>query len=371
MATVTTKGAGQALLVIDAGTKKPIDIPLKNQEAILAPIVNLRTWINKYVRTGGMGAMVPGGKIKYFAFPKQTTGRDISLSYDDTTGKLNNANGVFSLNTTLNTVGITESTYGTTLVSDEITLQSAQFLKHRFSLQDIKEEGLSNLVSLKFQDFTNEIAENALVALKANLVAAIGTMGKWATDAGHTLPTTGTGLRLQAKDYTTSAADGQQAVNDIVAALQYRDKIGLKGGVEVSYPFARGLNSSTSARIMISATVNTAILTAVQASQNGFLAGVGANKELGIITSISYLGKTVQVEVVEDMPQKAAKDFNWLIIEVGKYGALAFPNKWEATSLVRPSYESMQLMFKELEAIGLLAALKFLQPELMFGSFAA
>lgn len=369
MATVTTKGNGKALLVVDAGTKKPIDLPLRAQEAILAPIVNLRTWINSHIRTGGIGEMIPGGKIKYYAFPKQTSARDVALNYDDTTGKL--TGGMFSVNTTQNYVGLTESTYGATLVSDEITLLPAKFLKHRLSNQDIKENGLQNLVALKLQDWTNEIAEDALVALKANLVAAVGTVGKWATDASFTLPTTGDGVRAKAKTYTVDAAGGEAAIKDIVATLQYRDKVGLKDGVETTYPLARGLNSSTSAIIDISANVNTAILLAVEKSTNGFLSGVGINKELGIVNSISYLGKTVKVNVVDDMPQKGGKDFNWLIVEIGKYGALALPNKFIPNSLVRPSYESLELLFKEIEAVGLVAGLKFLQPELMFASFGA
>lgn len=369
MATASTKGQGQALLVIDAGTKKPIDLPLKNQEAILAPIVNLRTWIQKWIRTGGIGEMIPGGKIKYYAFPKQTKGRDIELTYDDTTGKLNG--GMFAVDTANNQVGLTQSTYGATLVSDEITLTPAKFLKHRLSKQDIKENGLANLVALKLNDFTADIAEDALVALKANLVAAVGTTGKWAKDAGFTLPTTGDGVRNKATDYTVDATGGEEALADIVKTLQYRDKIGLKDGVETTYGLARGLNSSTSARIGISSNINYAITKAVEKSTNGFLAGVAINRELGIITSISYEGKTVPVEVIGDMPQKGGKVFNWIIVEIGKYGALALPNKFIPTSQVRDSYESLASLYVELEAIGLIAGLKFLQPELIFASFGA
>lgn len=369
MATIKTNNTGTALLVINQATKAPIELPLHAQEAIMAPIVNLREWINKYVRTGGvkLGEMVPGGKAKYYAYPKQTKAdRDYEITYDDTTGKING--GMFGAEAA-GLVGGVDSTYGSNLLSDEITLQPAKFLKHRFSNADASAQGLETLISMKLGDWTAEIAEDALVALKAGLVAAVGTKGAWAsTDTTwNAVVPAGAGVRNQGKDY----ADGKTAVKDIVDTLVYRDNLGLKGTPEVSYPLARGLNSASSARIIISAAVNALILKDLEASANGFLSGVGTNKDTGIVTSISYLGQTVQVEVVTDMPQKGGKDFNWMVLEVGKYGAMALPNKFTNKSTTRPSYETISTEFQELEAVGLVAGLKFLQPELIFASFKA
>lgn len=368
MATVTTKGAGKALMVIDAATKAPINLPLAAQDKILTPVVNLKDWIKKRMRTGGTGKMLPGGKIKYYAFPKQTSARDIEITFDDSTGAING--GMFGAESGGLLDGI-KSTYGATLVSDEITLKPAKFLKHLMLQYDIEQEGLENLISMKLGDFTSETAEDALVSLKASYVAAMGTTGKWATDKGFIAPTTGIGKRVKNTTYAATAQGGINAKTDIIAQLQYRDKIGLKDGVEPTYPFARGLNSSQSCLIEISSEINTAMLKALEDSNNGFLTGIGVNREKGLITSISYDGKTVPVEVISDMPQKNGKNFNWNIIEVGKFGAMAMPNKWNPASTVRPHYEGLSIMGKVLEAIGLLAGLKFLQPELMFSSFSA
>lgn len=369
MATKSTKGKGKALLVINAATKAPIEVPLKAQEAIMQPVINLKKWIRRRMRTGGKGQMLPGGDITYYAYPKQTAGREMEITFDDTTGQING--GMFGAADASNLIGGIKSTYGTTLVKDKITLQSAKFLKHVFSKQDAKQEGLGVLVAAKLQDFTAEIEEQALVDLKAALVAAYGTTGQWATDAGYTAPTTGTGKRVQAKDYTASAADGLIAMADIVAVLKYRDRIGLKDGVETSYPFARGLNSAKSTIITISDVVNEGLLAAIQASTNGFVAGLGADTKNGLITSISYNGKRVAVEVIDDMPQKGGKDFNWSVEEVGTHGALALPNMWSAGATVRPHYEGLATQYDVLEATGLVAGLKFLQPELNFASFGA
>lgn len=366
MATVTTKGAGKALMIIDAGTKAPINLPLAAQEKIMTPIVNLKEWIRARMRTGGIGKMLPGGKIKYYAFPKQTTARDIEITYDDSTGNING--GMFGAESGGLIDGI-KSTYGINLVYDEVTLKAAKFLKHTFMNSDIAEEGLESLTAAKLADFTNETAEDALVALKTSYVAAMGTRGKWAIDKGYTLPTTGTGKRVENVTYTVDAAGGKLVKDKIIDKLIYRDKIGLKDGVEPTYPFARGLDSSKSCLIEISGDINKAILKAVEESQNGFLTGVGVNASTGVVTSISYNGKTVPVEVVDDMPQKNSKDFNWNICEIGKHGAIAMPNKWNAASLIRPDYEGLSLIGKKLEAVGLLAGLKVLQPELMFSSF--
>lgn len=367
MATIKTTNTGTALLVTDLATKAPIELPLHAQEAIMAPIVNLREWINKYVRTGGvkLGEMVPGGKAKYYAYPKQTKAdRDYEITYDDTTGKING--GMFGAEAS-GLVGGIDSTYGSKLVSDEITLQPAKFLKHRFSNADAEAQGLGTLISMKLADWTSEIAEDALVELKGSLVAAVGTKGTWASSDATWVAVVpaGAGVRNKAKDY----ANGKTAVKDIIDTLVYRDNIGLKGTAEESYPLARGLNSASSARIIISAAVNALILKDLEDSANGFLSGVGTNKETGIVTSISYLGQTVQVEVVTDMPQKAGKDFNWMVLEVGKHGAMAMPNKFTNKSTTRPSYETISTEFQELEAVGLVAGLKFLQPELIFASF--
>lgn len=371
MATINTNNTKAAMLVINAETKAPIELPLHIQEQIVEPIVNFQNWVKDLIRTNGDKdldtKMLPGGKIKYYAYPKQTKAdREMNISYDDTTGKING--GMFGAEKAGGLVGGVDSTYGSTLVSDEITLVSAKFLKHRFSNEDAKRKGLGNLTGLKLADWTAELSEEAFNDLKNAIVSAIGEKGKWATDASSTwdaVVPSGEGVRVLSKDYT----DGKVVIDDIVKALIYRDKLGLKGTPEESYPLARGLNSSTSAQILLSADNNSLILKALEDSTNGWLRGVAVNKDTNLISSITYLGNTVKVKVVTDMPQKAAKDFNWLIIEVGKNGAMAMPNKFSNTSTVRPSYESISTEFSELEAVGLVAGLKFLQPELMWGSF--
>lgn len=40
---LTTKGTSNALLVIDAKTKQPIELPLNSAEGIMQPIVALQT----------------------------------------------------------------------------------------------------------------------------------------------------------------------------------------------------------------------------------------------------------------------------------------------------------------------------------------
>lgn len=93
--------------------------------------------------------MLPGGKIKYYAYPKQTTARDLEITYDDATGKING--GMFGAENAGLVDGI-KSTYGSTLVADEITLLPAKFLKHRFANIDAKEEGMGTLVANKLAD---------------------------------------------------------------------------------------------------------------------------------------------------------------------------------------------------------------------------
>lgn len=94
--------------------------------------------------------MVEGGKIKYYAYPKQTKAdRNIEISYDDTTGKING--GMFGAENA-GLVGGVDSTYGSKIVSDEITLAPAKFLKHRFANADAQAQGLENLVGMKLAD---------------------------------------------------------------------------------------------------------------------------------------------------------------------------------------------------------------------------
>lgn len=93
--------------------------------------------------------------------------------------------------------------------------------------------------------------------------------------------------------------------------LDYKQKLGLKDGVEATYPFARGTNIATSNIISISPAVNGLLAGLVEKSENGFIAGLGINKELGVITSIaSTTGQVVPVEIIIDAPQKGGKDFN-------------------------------------------------------------
>lgn len=370
MATVSTKFTGTALMVLDKENNSPIKIPLHAQETIMAPMVELKDWINKRMRTGGMGKMLPGGIITYYAYPKQIKGRDIEITYDDTTGKING--GMFGAAVDENgqsVIGQIKSTYGVSLVKDTLTLKSAKFLKHKLSNDDIQAEGLGTLVQLVLGDFVAETKEEALVDLKTAYVAAFGTTGKWATNAGFTPATTGTGKRVQAKTYTVDAAGGKAAIEDIKAVLKYKRAIGLKDGVEPTYPFARG-TSLNSTLIELSSEVNEAILKAVEESANGFVAGVGINKEGAIITNITYNKMKVNVEIVDDMPQKGGKPFNWSVVEIGRHGAMALPNMFSNKSMVQNDPDS-PLLYREVHAVGLLASLKFLQPELNFASFGA
>ena len=121
--------------------------------------------------------------------------------------------------------------------------------------------------------------------------------------------------------------------------------------------------------IDISPALNDMILKAVEKSSNGFLAGVGIDVEKGLVKYISFLGQSVKVEVISDMPAKAGKAFNFLVEEIGKHGAIAMPNVFNAGSMVREHYEGMAMLGTILEAVGLVAGLKLLQPELNFGSF--
>lgn len=369
MADVNSNGVGKALAVIDVSTKKHIVIPLKQQEEILAPIVNFRTWIKSIMRTKGIAKanILPGDKVKYYAFPKdQAKWRELGIKVDDQTGEI--SGGIFGTPDGDGTFGAIRKTMGNKLVSAEVEMTAAKYINHRLMNKDIEESGLAKLIVMHMTDANEQLEEELLISFKAALVASMGTMGTWATAAGHTLPTTGVGARIQSKDYATTAAGGLEIIADIKACAEYRDTIGLKDGNEKDYPFARGTNTSSSGKLIISGDANDAILLAVSESGNGFLPGVGIDKEAGVVKYITYRGKKIEIaHIVNDMPQKGGKDFNWTIIETGKHGSFAIPSVWRKQAEVAKE----GLVAKTLEMIGLVIGFESLQPELTFASFKA
>lgn len=369
MGTFIADGSVSALQVFDEN-KKPVSIPLFRQKEIMEPIVNLRDWISKFMRTGGQKADSAGNKFTYWAYPKQAETRDLKIEYDDTTGKMTggylgaeDSNGMID--------GVVKGTFGTKIFKAEITPESAKFLKHFFSKQDVATNGLENIVTFKINDWNNKVKERTLIDLKTAFVATAGSLGTWATKAGFVQPTSGIGLRVKNKDYQASAQGGKDAIDDITNALKYRDKIGLEDGVETTYPFARGLDSSKSTIIIVSSEINDYIKIAIQENVNQNLLGVSFENGTAILKGIAYEGKIVNVEVVNDMPNKNGKKFNWAIIEVGQNGAYAIPNTWEPFVGIFPNYGGLISQDFVLEMIGLKMSLFVLQPELNFWSFSS
>ena len=418
-----TDGTSNAFMILDTATNQPIVLPLKLQEQIIEPIIALKTWIQRRTRNGGTPPtnLEEGERIKYALWPKQTDSRDYNLRFD-AQGRL--IGGIFGGTPTnpLDLIGIVKSSYGAYISMDYIELLSGQFLKHTFKMSELRGQ-TARVVAMKLADYWANEAEKALIAMKVAWVSFFGKKGaaldnfkftpRWynniynrtsyfgkdnnpdnlkAGDASQDgslqknwthwdLPAANTpGARVKYKNYGDN--DAEKILEDIQNTLKYRDKIGLKDGVESNYPFARGLNSATSALIELSSLANTKLVKLVEKSQNGFIAGLGVDTDRAIITSISYDGKSVPVEVVTDMPNKLKpngdatksadwKQFNWSVVETGKHGAIGSFCKFPKVAVLRPSYETLTITHKTLEVSSPLFGMNHIQPELNFASFTA
>lgn len=356
------KNITKGITVTDAATKSPISLPRNAQEIITAQ-KQFESFLRDFVRIGGKGKLQRDGKIYYDFYGKAKMNRDIQSTIDGTTGlHKGSMYGTEVANGASGTFGYVAPTT-IKIASDSVEMTGGKFFKELITNRELELENMPTLATNRIEMYRDGLEDEQIGVIKAALVYAVGQTGAAATSFGYTNP----GDRLLAKTYTEDEAGGLDAYSDIDKALKHKEKIGREDGtgVETNYPFARGMNIGKSSTLAISSSINRALTFAFKESPSGTFPGLEVSKT-GQVSNL--FGVKVYVF---DLPQKAGKDFNWMVIEKGLHGAIAMPSVFDWESTIRPHYEGVSVLGKIIEGAGGSFGVKLMQPELIFASFAA
>ncbi len=357
---VKSLGKTRGLTVLN-NTDGGVNLPV-NAEEVIKRQVALEEFIKNFVKLGGKGKLQRDGKVYYSIFGKADLEREITVTSD---GKVVTA-GMYGAEALTSGVPNKGSTFGyvapTTVkvYEDFVELEGGKFMKEIITKREQEQENLPTLVADRISTYQSGNEENIIHSIKLAMVAAIGTTGKAATDAGWTA----TDARQIDKTYTIDEAGGLALYNDIDSSLGSLLNIGRKGSTEEDYPFARGRNAAD-VTLGISRDNNRALTIAFKESPSGAFPGMTVDQTSGQVTSLFG----TKVVILESMPQKAGADFNWILITTGQNGAIAMPSVFDLGFVVRPHYEGVSTLADIVEGQGGSWGIKFFQPELIYGSF--
>lgn len=361
MATLTSKGTELTLSIIKKvnGVASFVNLPQRYQEILNNKVkhdeymLNLtRVWENPYVSDDGT--------VKIILTPKFDDSFDVTTQIDSTTGKV--TGGILGAENS-GRFGYIEPT---TLVIGETSIAQGhkKAIKTIVAKEDIAAKGgIKNVLQWVIKNYFDKFKQNEIALIKNNLVETLGTVGKAASEQQFST----TVARVLSKDYPTTEAGGISAIIDINAALNAKSRIGLEDGtgVEVTYPFARGMEVKENTTLIISEELNVALLLAVRGSYVGYMP---ATKEAnGQISGL--FGVTV---IVRDMPEKAGKKFNWMLVEKGENGAVAVGTRVPLSWRIRDNSSGIEGLHTIIESPDAHNTyISAIQPELNFGSFGA
>lgn len=362
MATLTSKGVTSTALQItsEVAGKKFIALPKRLQH-----IIENRNKHDEFMlsltRRLPVTTLTDNGEVPIYLYPKSDDSFDILTTLDSATGKINGGY-LGAQGTGLFGYVEPEITHLARVTLPQGTEKAVKLIIMNKDVVD--EEGMMKMTEELISNYFNSYKEKEIKIVKAAISASIGEVGIAAKNEGFAAVSV---PRLLSKDYPITEAGGVSAIIDIKAALQAKEKIGSNDGtgIEVNYPFARGVDALNSSTLMISPDLDTAILLAIRGSYVGYFPGVGNKGK----TISEIFGMKV---IIGDLPQKAGKKFNWAIIETGRNGAIAIgtqmPYQWE----MDPNYAGLKQKETILSAANASEpTINYVQPELNFGSFGA
>lgn len=359
MADIIAKNVVKAITVTEAGSKTPISLP-RNAQDIITAQTDFESFLKNLVRTGGTGKLQRSGKIYYDFYAKTKMDRNIQQTVDSATGLHKGQMYGDQTSDQTGTFGYVEPTT-ISIASDSVELVGGKFFKELITDEELERENMPTLATNRIAGYRDGLEDEQIGVIKLAIVTSVGMTGKAAKDFGYNAPAN----RLLSKDYTEDEAGGLAAYSDIDKALRHKGKIGREDGtgIETDYPFARGIKVKKSSSLIISSKLNRALTIAFKESPSGTFPGlqVGSDGTVSKLFDMPVL--------VDDLPQKDAKDFNWVLVETGKHGAIAMPTVFDFSATIRPHYEGVSILAKIIEGKGGAYGLKFMQPELNFGSW--